>query len=224
MQSSEIYIYGSSESSRSVKIVDKSKRAFDISNDAVKSLELTLRKSRSSCKHKMLRFRGFLYAFWVLCFKHHGIPPKAGTRYTYFLGFAIFIALDTLLTAITTMHMFHPLDNWKSIGIPFFFIMPTVSMLGPLAGILGCIFGSPKLLKLQASANATAVLLNYPLTLAIMFWIKDEPFYIALVVMLWFNKICLSFFGAKVRQHLINPGFCRNETKIEDRFNVFVQA
>ena len=32
------------------------------------------------------------------------------------------------------------------------------------------------------------------------------------------------FFGAKVRQHLLNPGFCRNESKIEDRFNVFVQA
>lgn len=67
-------------------------------------------------------------------------------------------------------------------------------------------------------------MLNLPLTLATMFWMKDEPFYIALVVILMFNKICLSYFGAKVRQHLINPGFCRNETKIEDRFNVFVQA
>lgn len=53
---------------------------------------------------------------------------------------------------------------------------------------------------------------------------NDEPFYIAIIIILWFNKICLSFFGSKVRQHLINPGFCRNIEKIEDRFNIFVQA
>ena len=204
--------------------MDKSKRAFDISNDAVKSLELTLRKPRNACKHKMLRFRSFWYALWVLCFKHHGIPPKAGTRFQYFLGYAIFVALDTLLTAITTIHMFHPLDNWRTVGVPYFFMLPAVTVLGPLMGILGCIFASPKMLKLQASANATAVLLNYPLTILWMLWAKDEPFYVALIAILWFNKICLSYFGAKVRQHLINPGFCRNEVKIEDRFNVFVQA
>lgn len=53
---------------------------------------------------------------------------------------------------------------------------------------------------------------------------QDEAFYIALIIILWFNKICISFFGAKVRQHLINPGFSRNVEKIEDRFNIFVQA
>lgn len=70
--------------------------------------------------------------------------------------------------------------------------------------------------------NATSVLLNYPLTLAVMIVNKDEPFYIALIVLLWFNKICISYFGAKVRQHLINPGFCRNAEKIEDRFNSYI--
>lgn len=148
MQSSEVFIYGSGDSSSKVKIVDKSKRAFDISNDAVKSLELTLRKPRSTCKHKMLRFRGFWYALWVLCFKHHGIPPKAGTRFSYFLGFAIFIALDTLITAITCMHMFHPLTNWRTLGIPYFFLAPGASLLGPLTGIIGCIVASPRLLKI----------------------------------------------------------------------------
>jgi hypothetical protein len=42
MEHSEVYIYGSNEASRKVKIVDKSKRAFDISPDAVKSFELAL--------------------------------------------------------------------------------------------------------------------------------------------------------------------------------------
>jgi len=224
MQSSQVYIYGSSESSRDVKIVDKSKRAFDISSDAVKGLELALKKPRTSCKHKMTRCRGWWYALWLLFFKHHGIPPRSGTRYQYFFGFAVFIALDTLMTFTLTMHMFHPLDNVMIYGIPFFGISPAVTILGPLFGIIASIIASPKLLKLQASANATSVLLNYPLTMAVMIYFKDEHFYIALLICLIFNKICISFFGAKVRQHLLNPGFCRNAEKIEDRFNAFVQA
>ena len=40
-------------------------------------------------------------------------------------------------------------------------------------------------------------------------------------MLLWFNKITLSYFGAKVRQHLINPGFTKNITKIEERFNTY---
>ena len=147
MESSEIYIYGSGQSSKEVKIIDKSKRAFDISGDAVKSLELALQKPRTSCKHKMLRFRGWWYSLWVLFFKHHGIPPKAGTRYQYFLGFAIFVALDTLMTMNLCFHMFQPLDNWKTYGIPYFFISPAVTVLGPICGIIGCIVASPAVLK-----------------------------------------------------------------------------
>jgi len=54
--------------------------------------------------------------------------------------------------------------------------------------------------------NAAAVLVNYPLTLGVMLYKKDEAVYIAVVVCLWMNKIALSFVGSKVRQHLINPG------------------
>lgn len=147
MESSEIYIYGSGQSSKEVKIIDKSKRAFDISSDAVKSLELALQKPRTSCKNKMLRFRGWWYSIWVLFFKHHGIPPKVGTRYQYFLGFSIFVALDTLMTMNLCFHMFQPLDNWKSYGIPYFFISPAVTVLGPICGIIGCILASPAVLK-----------------------------------------------------------------------------
>ena len=224
MESSEVFIYGNGGSSKQVKIIDKSKRAFDISSDAVKSLELALQKPRTSCKHRMQRFRGWWYGLWILFFKHHGIPPKSGTRYQYFLGFAIFIALDTLMTLNICFHMFQPLENWKSIGIPYFFLSPAVTILGPISGIFACMLASPKMLKFQASVNATAVMVNYPLTLAFMFFKNDEPFYIALIILLWFNKICISYFGAKVRQHLINPGFCRNASKIEERFNSYAQV
>lgn len=147
----------------------------------------------------MLRFRAWWYGLWILFFKHHGIPPKSGTRYNYFLGFAIFIALDILMTLNVCFHMFNPMENWTTFGIPYFFIAPAATVAGPVIGVLACLCASPKMLKMQASVNATAVLMNYPLTLAVMFAQKDEPFYIALIILLWFNKICLSFFGAKVR-------------------------
>ena len=136
----------------------------------------------------------------------------------------MFLCLDLLMTISVCFHMFQPVDNWKLFGIPYFFISPACSVLGPIVGLMACLFASAKLLKFQASVNATAVLLNSPLTLAVMALKNDEPFYISLVVLLLLNKICLSFFGAKVRQHLINPGYCRNAEKIEDRFNSYTQA
>ena len=88
--------------------------------------------------------------------------------------------------------------------------------MAPICGTLGAIFGSADLLKSQSSMNAAAVLLNYPLTLAVMLFKGDEAVYISVVVLLWFNKIAISFVGAKVRQHLINPGFIKNEQKFKD--------
>ena len=81
MEASEVYIYGSGTSAHQVKIIDKSKRALDISPDAIKSLELALQKPRTSCKYKCLRIKAWWYGIWVMFFKHHGIPPKSGTRY-----------------------------------------------------------------------------------------------------------------------------------------------
>lgn len=224
MESSEVFIYGSGSGAQQVKIIDKSKRAYDISHDAIESFELALRKPKRKCSHKMVKCRGWWYALWVLFFKHHGIPPKSGTRYQYFLGFSIFIALDALLTFHLVVHMFQPMSNWKLYGIPYFFMLPGMTVLGPICGILACLIASASLLKFMGSVNATAVLMNYPLTFALMVLKNDEPFYVSLVILLWFNKIAISFFGAKVRQHLINPGFCRNAEKIEERFNSYIQA
>lgn len=52
----------------------------------------------------------------------------------------------------------------------------------------------------------------------------DEAFYVALLVLLWCNKILLSFFGAKVRMHLLNPGYAKNQEKIEERFRTLTHA
>ena len=45
---------------------------------------------------------------------------------------------------------------------------------------------------------------------------QDEAPYIGIVIIMILNKISLSFFGAKVRQHLINPGFVKNQSKFQE--------
>ena len=97
--------------------------------------------------------------------------------------------------------------------------------MGPVLGIFGAFCGSVSALKLQSSFNATAVLVNYPVTLAIMISHADsDPFYAAILILLWFNKITLSYTGAKIRQHWLNPGFSKNHDKIQDRFRSLIKA
>ena len=142
------------------------------------------------------------------------MPPKKGSRYPYFLAFAIVVAIDLLLSAILCFHSITPLSNVYVLGIPFLFVLPGMTLFGPLLGIIGAFTGSPSCLKLQSSFNGSAVLVNYPLTFVAMLFANDDPFYIAILILLWFNKIAISYTGAKVRQHWLNPGFSKNHEKI----------
>ena len=101
---------------------------------------------------------------------------------------------------------------------------PAITILSPFVGILACVAGSPRLIQIQSSFNATAVLANYPLTLLLQIDLGDGAIYIAILVLLWFNKILLSYFGAKVRLHLLNPAYNKNLKKIEGRFRNMVQT
>lgn len=104
-----------------------------------------------------------------MLFKHHGLPPKKGSRYPYFLAFAFFVALDKMLTMIVSFHIFSPMDNMYKIGIPFYLCAPGMTA-GSILGTMSCFTGNPSILKLQSSFNSTAVLVNYPLTIASMIW------------------------------------------------------
>ena len=223
MEESSVFIHGTN-TSKQVKIVDKSKRAFEISNESTQALELSLAKPRDSCKFKCQKLRGTMYALWTLLFKHHGLPPKKGSRYPYFLAYAFFVAADLLLTVVYCVHVFSPLSNFQILGLPFLLLLPGMSLFGPLLGVVGSFCGSPGALKLQSSFNCTAVLVNYPVTLAVMLWSGSDPFYMAVLILLWLNKITLSYTGSKIRQHWLNPGFSKNHEKIQDRFRSLVKA
>lgn len=106
--SSEVNIMGESHE---VFLIDKSKRAFDISLDSTKAFELSLQKSRSGFKYSFIRYRAMWYSLWLAMLKHHGKPPgQAGLSWLFF-GFASFVTLDLLLNVIIYAHLFSPIGN-----------------------------------------------------------------------------------------------------------------
>ena len=143
-------------------------------------------------------------------FRHHGIPPPASSASRYLLGYACSNAVDTLLLMSFTFHVFRPLSNFGQYGVTFLLFYPAVTVLSPIVGMLACVAGSPRLIQIQSSLNATALLANYPLTLLLQLDFGDGAVYIAILILLWFNKILLSYFGPKVRLHLVNPSYSRN--------------
>ena len=86
-----------------------------------------------------------------------------------------------------------------------------MTIIAPLLGVIASLSGSPDIFKLASSFNATCVAINYPATIIWMLIIKDNLFYVIVVAVLLVNKIGLSYFGGKARQHLLNPGFVKNE-------------
>jgi hypothetical protein len=64
--------------------------------------------------------------------------------------------------------------------------------------------------------NATLVLTNYPLTLLALWAVGDQATYAAVIILLIFNKMCLSALGSKVRQHFSNPTFAKTHNKMTD--------
>jgi len=211
MEETEVFVHGSH--SEFVKIIDKSRRAFSFSTDSTRAFQNSMKKPRDDCKNKCVRFRATAYAIWILLFKHHGIAPGKGGLFCYFFAFSTLIALDIILLTSMFLHIFSPMSNLRSVGIPFLFIYPGIAVLAPFCGALGCILGSPALLRTQSSMNAACVLVNYPATLFMQLIVSDEPVYVCVVFALILNKTALSFYGAKVRQHLINPTFATNQSK-----------
>lgn len=214
MDENKVFVHGSH--SEYVKIIDKSRRAFSFSLDSTKAFTTTLKKPRNKCKHKCTSFRASIYALWIQLFKHHGSPPTSDSLQCFFFVYSFLTAFDLALMLAFVLHLFSPMDNLANIGLTFLLLFPAVAVLGPLCGLMGCLFGSASMLRIQSSMNSSSVLVNYPATIAMQVFTQDEPVYICVIVALWVNKIALSFYGAKVRQHLINPGFVKNDKKFQE--------
>jgi len=141
MSEQKVYAHGSDKEGVAVKIVDKSKRAYDISADAVKSFELTISKPRNSCKYSCRGINAWFYSLFILCFKFHGKPPAKINSSTFSLIYSFLLAMDILLTVNIGFHIFLPFDNWKIYGVPFLGFYPAVTVLGPIVGVIGSFLG-----------------------------------------------------------------------------------
>lgn len=215
MENSEIMIHGQTYESQ-IKIVDKSKRAFDISVESTRALELALQKDQKTCSNVLTRFKSVLYSIWLLLLKNNGKPPGADSLNTWFALYSLVFTLDFLLTVIMFVHICNPIQNIWTFGFPFIFILPGITIIAPLWGLLAIAFGSYTMMKSYANINSTMVAINYPLTIIAMLYMKGPAFYIFVICLLTLNKVLISLFGAKVRQHFANPGYSKNAKRMDE--------
>ena len=142
--------------------------------------------------------------------KNHGKPPGAGSLQKWFVAYSLTFSLDILLTLVFLVHIANPLKNVWTFGFPFLFILPAITLIAPAWGLFAIMFGSSTMMKSYSNMNSSMVAINYPLTIMVMVYLKGPAFYIFLVILLALNKVLVSYFGAKVRQHFANPGYSKN--------------
>jgi len=197
MQESMIVVHGTNKE-HPVKITDKSKRAFDTSLESTRALELAIQKDNRQCSNCYVRLKSVVYSTWILLFKANVKAPMTNVNF-WFLCYSMTFALEVLLTAVFMIHLANPVSNVWSFGAPFLFILPGVTVIAPVWGLLAVIFGSAQMMKSYSSMNSTMLVINYPLTLLYLLVAGEQLVYSTLIFFLILNKVTLSFFGAKVR-------------------------
>lgn len=213
MEVSSVMIHGT-DIQTEVRIIDKSKRAFDISVESTKALEMVLQKDKKRCKHNCARTKSVFYSLWIMLFKLHGAPPTARLN-ALFMLFSMALAFELVLTLIFLIHIFNPITSVWTIGFAYLFILPGLTLIAPLWGLWSTVMGSPWMMKIWSTMNTTMIILNYPLTILMLWYVQDQVVYTAVILLLIFNKMSLSFYGSKVRQHFANPGYAKTLEKMQ---------
>jgi len=151
--------------------------------------------------------------------KKHGMPPKDSLN-LWFLGFAMALTFEFILTTVCLIRIVYPTMHIVfSYGFPFIFVLPGLTIISPMWGIIGTVRGSPRMLKTYSDLNATLFLFNYPLTLIALQLVSEPVVQEWFIVLLMVNKVVLSFFGSKVRQHFVNPGFAKTQQKLKTQLS-----
>lgn len=144
-----------------------------------------------------------------MTFKANGLAPTSKLNF-WFLMYSICFSLELLITIVFMLHILNPISNVFKFGLPFLFVLPGLTIIAPIWGLLAILIGSSTMLKSYSNMNATMIVMNYPLTILYLLYSKENKVYITIIVFLILNKIPISFFGAKVRQHFVNPCFAKN--------------
>lgn len=199
-----------SQKSKTIKLVDKSRRAFSISIESSKAFELAIRKPRRKTKHLFTRIRAQLYGNYILLMKHFGSPTSSNDLNIIFALFAAILTMDIMLLVNYTYHIFLPSSNFDKFGWAFFFLWPGIPYISPLIAFVGAFLGSESLLKMTGSMNSMMIQFNIPATIFFSLVYGEDVIYYLLLAFMVFIKVALSAVSAKVRMYLVNPRYQRN--------------
>lgn len=112
---------------------EKRKRAFSISKESTQTLELSLKKKRTGCRHLLLRTVSFLYAAYLMLFKQQSKPAKSGNYFIYFI-LALLISLDLLVSLSFAFHLSYPTLNISPTFGVYIMLYPAMPLLSPILG------------------------------------------------------------------------------------------
>jgi len=131
-----------------------------------------------------------------LLLKNHGKLPAKESLNRWFVFYSLAFSLDILFTLVFLVHIANPIKNVWTFGFVFLFIQPGITIIAPLWGFLAIAFGSAPMMKSYSNMNSSMVVINYPLTIVAMVYMKGPTFYIFVIILLMLNKVLVSFFGA----------------------------
>jgi hypothetical protein len=124
-----------------------------------------------------------------------------------FIWFAVLIAVDLLLLINFTLHIFFPITNFINFGFLFIFFVFGAPYFSPALALVASFKGKVDLLRTMSNMNSLMILINIPLVVLGMWYIRDDPVYFLLLAFFVLIKIAISASSAKIRQYLMNPRY-----------------
>jgi hypothetical protein len=76
----------------------------------VKGLEISMKKERNKCKHKIYRLKGSIYSLYLLLFNFTSRPPSQ-SFFTLFFSYAVVISVELLMVGFYALHLVYPVTT-----------------------------------------------------------------------------------------------------------------
>jgi len=187
-----------------------SMRAFSISLESTRTLELALNKPRTEQKYKWAELFNSIQATYLLLLRKTAVAPRE-SYHIYAFCLSLFVTLDFIFTGNMMIHLFRPIEIFETYGIFFWLIYPLIGVISPLFGIVAVVKAQPDWLKFYMNINAAVCTVNFPLFVLGQMLAQDEIYYVMVMVILFLLKFMISFTCATIRAHCENPLFVKNQ-------------
>lgn len=188
------------EKVKTVKLVDKSKRAFSTSIESSKAFELAIRKPRRKTKHQIVKIRSYIYGIYLLFFKHIGNPPDYRDSTWFLVAYSFVLTLDFMLLSNFFLHIILPITNFWKFGWTFCLVFFGLPFIAPFLAFYSALTGSIQGMKSLGNVNSYIILCNIPLTMLLSLIMNnhDTPSNLLMLTLMIAVKIGMSGISAKV--------------------------